>query len=108
MRTVCGLVAPTSSDITLLGSRNLVSQRFRVGYTIENPALYPTMTALENMEIQRLLLGIKEKKICGELLEMSGLNYLIHYPPRFICLKRPKGNHIDTGPFDANSYPTTS
>lgn len=74
MRMVCGLAAPTSGEITLFGSRNLVSQRYRVGCTIENPALYPTMTALENMEVQRLLLGIKEKKICRELLEMSGLN----------------------------------
>lgn len=75
MRMVCGLAAPTGGELTLFGSRDLVSQRYRVGCTIENPALYPAMTALENMEVQRLLLGIKEKKVCGELLAMAGLDY---------------------------------
>jgi ABC-2 type transport system ATP-binding protein len=73
MRMVCGLAAPTGGEIMLFGSHNLVAQRYRVGCTIENPALYPAMTALENMEVQRLLLGIRERKICGELLEMAGL-----------------------------------
>jgi len=74
MRMVCGLADPTGGEITLFGSSNLVSQRYKVGCTIENPALYPVMTAMENMEVQRLLLGIKEKKVCGELLEIAGLS----------------------------------
>lgn len=74
MRMVCGLAEPSGGELTLFGNQNLVSQRYRVGCTIENPALYPAMTAMENMEVQRLLLGIKDKKVCGELLEMAGLN----------------------------------
>ena len=74
MRMVCGLAEPSGGELTLFGSQNLVSQRYRVGCTIENPALYPAMTAMENMEVQRLLLGIKDKKVCGELLEIVGLN----------------------------------
>lgn len=31
------------------------------------------MTAMENMETQRLLLGIKDKKVCSELLELAGI-----------------------------------
>jgi len=73
MRLVCGLAAPTSGDIELFGSQDLVAQRRRVGCTIENPALYPTMTARENMEVQRLVLGIKDKSVCGPLLEMAGI-----------------------------------
>lgn len=73
MRMVCGLAAPTGGEITLFGSRDLVSQRYKVGCTIENPALYPVMTAMENMETQRLLLGIKDKKVCSELLELAGI-----------------------------------
>jgi len=52
MRMVCGLANPTGGNITLFGSKDLVSQRYRVGCTIENPALYPAMTAMENMEVQ--------------------------------------------------------
>ena len=50
MRMVCGLAEPTSGEIMLFGSHDLVSQRHRMGCTIENPALYPSMTAKENME----------------------------------------------------------
>jgi len=74
MRMVCGLAAPTGGEIELFGSRNLVSQRYRVGCTIENPALYPAMTAIENMEVQRLNLGIKDKSVCAGLLEMAGIS----------------------------------
>ena len=75
MRIVCGLAAPTGGEITLFGSRDLVSQRHKIGCTIENPALYPVMTAMENMETQRLLLGITDKNISAKLLEVVNLNY---------------------------------
>jgi ABC-2 type transport system ATP-binding protein len=74
MRMICGLAAPTSGNITLFGSHNLVPQRHKVGCTIENPALYPAMTALENMEAQQLLLGITDKTVCSKLLDIAGLN----------------------------------
>lgn len=74
MRMVCGLADPTGGGIILFGNRNLESQRHRIGCTIENPALYPAMTAMENMEAQSLLLGIKDKKVCVELLGISGLS----------------------------------
>ena len=73
MRMVCGLASPTSGEISLYGSSNLTKQRRKMGATIENPALYPTMTAMENMEAQRLMLGIKNKKECAELLELVGI-----------------------------------
>ena len=73
MRMVCGLADPTGGDITLFGNKDLVSQRYKVGCTIENPALYPAMTALENMEAQCLLLGIKDKNVCPKLLDMAGI-----------------------------------
>jgi len=74
MRMVCGLAAPTEGSITLFESNNTLSQRYRVGCTIENPALYPTMTAMENIETQRLLLGIKDKSVSGKLLGLVNLS----------------------------------
>lgn len=74
MRMVCGLAEPTGGEIFLFGKKDLMSQRIRVGCTIENPALYPAMTAMENMEVQSLLLGIKDKKVCADLLNMAGIS----------------------------------
>jgi ABC-2 type transport system ATP-binding protein len=74
MRMVCGLAEPTSGDISLFGSHALVSQRNKIGCTIENPALYPAMTAMENMEAQRILLGIKDKTVSVKLLDMAGIS----------------------------------
>jgi len=73
MRMVCGLAKPTSGEITLFGSKDLESQRYRMGSTIENPALYPTMTAMENMEAQSILLGMKNTKKCAEILDLVRL-----------------------------------
>ena len=70
----CGLAEATSGEIMLFGSHDLVSQRHRMGCTIENPALYPSMTAMENMEAQRLLLGIKDEKVSKKLLDTVGLS----------------------------------
>lgn len=51
MRIVCGLAVPTGGELTLFGSSDLERQRRKMGCTIENPALYPAMTAQENMEV---------------------------------------------------------
>ncbi len=74
MRMACGLAEASSGEIMLFGSTDLVSKRHRMGCTIENPALYPSMTAMENMEAQRLLLGIKDEKVSKKLLDMVGLS----------------------------------
>jgi len=73
MRMVCGLAAPTGGEIELFGSKDLTAQRHRIGCTIENPAIYSNMTAMENMEVQRLSLGIKDRSSCEKLLEMAGI-----------------------------------
>lgn len=46
------------------------------GCTIENPALYPAMTAQENMEVCRIALGIQDQQIIPDLLEFVGLHEL--------------------------------
>lgn len=78
MRIVCGLAAPTGGELTLFGSSDLECQRQKMGCTIENPALYPAMTAQENMEVYRILLGIDDSKLIPDLLEFVGLHNLGH------------------------------
>lgn len=54
MKMITGMACPTSGDIYLYGenlkenSQNLT----RMGNLIENPGLYPNMTAFENMRLQ--------------------------------------------------------
>ena len=73
MRMVCGLAEPTAGSIELFGGTDLNQARKRMGCTIENPALYPAMTALENLEVQRRLLDVRDGAACRGLLETVGL-----------------------------------
>jgi ABC-2 type transport system ATP-binding protein len=41
--------------------------------TIESPALFPYMTACENMEVQRRQKGVRDRKAIGRTLEIVGL-----------------------------------
>lgn len=76
MRMVCGLADPTGGSIELFGSKDLEAQRRRTGCTIENPAIYPNMTAEENLETYRILMGIPDKSISPNLLKLVGLRDL--------------------------------
>jgi ABC-2 type transport system ATP-binding protein len=73
MRMLCGLAKPTSGTIRLFGSEDLEKQRKRIGCIIENPALYPFMSARQNLEVYRVLMDIQDKLIVPELLEFVGL-----------------------------------
>ncbi|MFP3153916.1 ATP-binding cassette domain-containing protein [Lachnospiraceae bacterium ZAX-1] len=76
MRMLCGLAEPTGGSMRLFESGDLEKQRHRIGCAIENPALYPAMTADENLEVYRVLIGIPNKNIVPELLNFVGLGGL--------------------------------
>lgn len=73
IRMVAGLALPTQGDMRLFGSTELNEQRRRIGTTIENPALYPNMTAKQNMEYYVRLYGVPEKDVIDNILELVGL-----------------------------------
>lgn len=76
LRLITGLAFPTSGTLSLWGKSGttaLQEQRKRIGCMIETPALFPTMTAYQNMEVQRIQRGIPDKEIIGKILEMVGL-----------------------------------
>lgn len=76
LRLVTGLAFPTSGTLTLWGksgTAELQEQRKRIGCMIETPALFPTMTAYQNMEVQRIQRGIPDKTIIEKTLHMVGL-----------------------------------
>ena len=77
LRLVTGLAFPTSGTLSLWGKSETVElqkQRKRIGSMIETPALFPAMTAYQNMEIQRIQRGIPDKTVIKRTLDMVGLN----------------------------------
>ncbi|MCC0627591.1 MULTISPECIES: ATP-binding cassette domain-containing protein [unclassified Clostridioides] len=76
MRVVSGLSLPNSGEIILFGKsgkKELESQRKRMGGIIEYPALYPYMTAHDNLEAMRIAQGIPNKEAVEHCLEIVGL-----------------------------------
>jgi len=76
IRLITGLSFPTSGEIYLFGQngeKELQEQRKRIGCMVETPALYPNMTAYQNLEIQRIQRGIPDKKVIQDTLELVGL-----------------------------------
>lgn len=74
MRIVAGLAAPAAGSMELFGSGDLEIQRQRIGTLIEQPGLYGTMTARDNLEVVRRSLGIARKQTVDEMLEFVGLS----------------------------------
>lgn len=76
IRMVTGLASPTAGSMELFGHSNgqeQIKARKRIGTIIEGPALYPHMTAAENLEAHRLLKGIPGKECVERMLAIVGL-----------------------------------
>ena len=76
IRILSGMVHQTGGEIELFGVHGeglLPKQRGRIGGIVETPALFPDMTAYENLEICRLQRGIPGKACIGDVLKTVGL-----------------------------------
>ncbi len=77
LRLVCGLQKPTAGSYSLFGrpygDRDIYKSRRRMGTMIGQPALYPSMTAAENLQIQYRMLGMPSFRDIPELLALVGL-----------------------------------
>lgn len=76
MRTVTGLITPTGGEVELFGEtgeNSLRRERRRIGQSIETPALYPGMTAEQNLEIQRIMSGVPNRDNIRKTLSTVGL-----------------------------------
>lgn len=76
IRLIAGLTEPTDGSIELFSatSKGQVHQaRKRMGTMIEQPALFPNMTAIQNLEVIRLQRGIPGKECIQTTLEKVGL-----------------------------------
>lgn len=74
LKMIANLLHKTNGEIALFGSNNLEASRNRIGVLIENPGLYPAMSAYDNIKMKCIILGIKDydKKI-QDLLVLVGL-----------------------------------
>lgn len=76
IRIIMGLVKATSGEVELFSqkvstkNRNLLQ---RVGSMIEYPGFYPNLTAKENLEIHRRMMGIQEKNSIVDSLKIVGI-----------------------------------
>ena len=53
-----------SGDFSLfgqIGSENEICMQ-RIGALVENPGIYPNMTAYENMKMKSIAMGVRDKK----------------------------------------------
>jgi ABC-2 type transport system ATP-binding protein len=76
IRLAAGLAFPTSGELELFGATEgnaLTEARRRIGTIIEGPALYPQMSAADNLEAHRLLKGIPGRACVKRTLELVGL-----------------------------------
>ena len=78
IRLICGLQEPTSGSFILYGVKNTDTKieraRRRMGAVVESPAVYPDMTAEENLRQQYLVLGMPSADGIAELLHLVGLD----------------------------------
>jgi ABC-2 type transport system ATP-binding protein len=77
MRVIMGLTTIDEGNIELFGetgSKGLQHARRKMGQSIETPALYPELTARDNLRVQAANGGVSEREI-DDLLHMMNLSH---------------------------------
>ena len=69
------LSTPTAGEFALFGytGKERAQVMHRVGSLIENPGIYPNLTAAENLNLKCIALGVRDKNVVPQLLETVGL-----------------------------------
>lgn len=75
MRMLCGLAQPSEGEVSLFGRELRELGRFTgIGVLIDSPALYPAMSAKQNLMAKALSLGVVDAAAeCERLLRAVGL-----------------------------------
>lgn len=72
LKLLTGQVLPTNGEIKLFSSEGEAA-RSRVGSLIENPGIYPRMSARDNLKYKCMCLGIHNQEVPDKLLDLVGL-----------------------------------
>ncbi len=76
IRMIMGLMKATSGEIELFSEKPSRKNRDfykRVGSIIEYPGFYPNLTAKENLEIHRRMMGVQDKESIIDSLKITGI-----------------------------------
>lgn len=75
LKMVSGLAEPTAGEISLFGLSGGDRKKMypRIGTLIEQPGLYPRLTAYENLKLKCMCVGIKRDGYIESLLQTVGL-----------------------------------
>lgn len=72
LKMICGMLRPTGGEILFDGRPWCREDLYAIGSLIEEPPLYPNLTARENLRVRTTLLGLPEGRI-DEVLDAVGL-----------------------------------
>lgn len=75
LRMIMGLIKPSKGEVELFGKVGYSKDVYKkIGGIIEYPGFYPNLTAEENLEIHRRMMGIENKEYIKEALDTVGLD----------------------------------
>lgn len=72
LKMICGVLRPTAGEIVFDGRLWQRESLYEIGSLIEEPPLYPNLTARENLRVRTTLLGLPAARI-DEALELAGI-----------------------------------
>ncbi len=75
LKMLAGLAKPTEGSYRIFGEseKKTAKLRDRIGVLVESPGLIPNISAMENMKLQALMLGMNDEAFLLELLHDVGL-----------------------------------
>lgn len=76
IKIIAGLIPDYKGEISLFertDKQGLMDRRNKIGCIIEAPAIYPEMTAAQNLEVQRIQRNLKDKDCVKRTLKLVGL-----------------------------------
>lgn len=73
LKMLAGILTPTSGNICFDGKPWSRASLSEIGALIESPSIYENLTAVENLKVRSLLLGVDEKRI-DEVLQIVSLS----------------------------------
>ncbi|WP_373897421.1 ABC transporter ATP-binding protein [Haloimpatiens sp. FM7315] len=75
LRMLMGLISPTKGEYEIFGKKSGDREVLgRIGAIIETPGFYPNLTARENLDIHRRMMGVPNKEYIDEALDIVGLS----------------------------------
>ena len=75
MKMISGMIKPTEGTFSYEGLGSSTKDAFRrIGVLIEAPAIYPNLSAMDNLHIKALAYGINDRAYSEKLLKLVGLD----------------------------------